>query len=171
MILPNVRAVLAFNAFAGNAWTNDFRQSVIVDGMKIERFFYLGAHRIGPRFGAAHCNLERALAWVDALGTKFIKNCKYIAWCNEDDVGAEISDQAHLPLGHSARHRYDGHAEPFGAIMKSNAASEQSITVRVLHQHARLAPGGAHAARHQAGPRVEIAPTVADYSGLACRSR
>ncbi len=97
-----MRAILAFDAFAGNPRTNDFRQAVVVDGMKIERLFDLRAHRIGPRLGAAHCDLERAPAWVDPLGVKFIKNRKYIAWRNENDVGTEIGDQAHLPFRHSA---------------------------------------------------------------------
>src|SRR6187200_3083503 len=138
--------------------------------MDIERLFDLAAHRISPRLGTAHCNLERAPAWVDALGVKFIKNRKYIAWCNEDDFGTEIGDQAQLPLLHSTRHRHDGHAETFGAVVKTNAASEQSITVRVLHQHARLAAGRAHGTRHQACPCVEIAPAVADHGGFTGRS-
>src|SRR4029079_15809357 len=139
--------------------------------MKIERFFDLGAHCIGPRLGAAHCDLERALARIDALGMKFIKNCKYIAWRNKDDVRAEIGDQAYLPLCHSARHRHDRHAKPFGPVVKTDAASEQAVSVRILYQHPWLAARGAHAARHHVGPGVEIAPTVADDSGLAGRSR
>src|SRR5689334_23565600 len=101
MILPDMRAVLAFNAFAGNARTDDLRQPVVIDGVEIERLFDFGAHCVGPWLGAAHCNLERGPPRVDTLGVKFIKDCKQITWRNEDDVGAKISDQAHLSLGHS----------------------------------------------------------------------
>jgi hypothetical protein len=30
----------------------------------------------------------------------------------------------HLPLRHSARHRHDGHAEAFGAVVEADAAGE-----------------------------------------------
>ena len=44
MIFPDMRTVFAFDAFARNTWTDDFRQSVVVYGVKIECGFDFGSH-------------------------------------------------------------------------------------------------------------------------------
>ena len=133
----------------------------------VEGLFDFRAHRVGPRLGAAHGNLERGPAWVDALGAKFIKNCKHIAWCDQDDVGTEIVDQPHLPLGHAARHRHHSAAEPLGAVVQTKPAGKQPVAVASSAPACRAAAARTHRAGHDAGPRVESRAAVADHGRLA----
>ena len=51
-------AVLAFDAFARDAGADDFRQSVVVDGVQVERVLNLRPHGVGPGLCATHCDLE-----------------------------------------------------------------------------------------------------------------
>jgi hypothetical protein len=60
---------------------------------------------------------------------KFVEDREHVAWRDEDDIGLEIRDQAHLSLGHATGNRHDRHAEPFGTIMKSDPAGEQAVSV------------------------------------------
>src|SRR5262249_59746135 len=85
VIFPNVRSVFALDALTGNAGTDDFRQPIVVDGVQVECVLDLSTHGIGPRLSAAPGNLERALAGIDTLGAKFIKDREQIARCDEDN--------------------------------------------------------------------------------------
>src|SRR5262249_13316000 len=58
VILPNVRSVFGFDAFARHSRSDQFGQAVSIDGINIESALYLRAHRVGPRFCAAESDLE-----------------------------------------------------------------------------------------------------------------
>ena len=73
------------------------------------------------------------------------------------DLGPEVGDQPHLPLGLPAGHRDDGAAEPLGAVVRAEAAGEQPVAVGDVHLHA-----GPHAGRAQA---------AGDESAQVLRSR
>ena len=99
------------------------------------------------------------------------ENRQHVARRHRDDVGLEVVDQLHLPLGHAAGDRHHRAAEPFGAVMRAEAAGEQAVAIGVVHQHAGAAAGGADRARHHVRPDVDIALRVADHDRLACGAR
>ena len=96
---------------------------------------------------------------------------QHVARRHRDDVGLEVVDQLHLPLGHAAGDRHHRAAELFGAVMRAEAAGEQAVAISVVHQHAGAPAGGADRARHHVGPDVDIALRVADHDRLAGRAR
>jgi hypothetical protein len=64
MILPDVQAVFALDAFLRHAGADHFRQAVDVGGVQTERGLDFGAHRIDPRFGAENAEFQRRLARI-----------------------------------------------------------------------------------------------------------
>jgi hypothetical protein len=129
MVLPDGAAVLGFDTFTGHAGADHFRQTVIVDGVDIEGLLNLLAHGIGPRFGAAHRDLQRAFAGIDASRVKLIEDGEEIARRDENHVRLEVADELHLPLGHTTRHRHDGQPQPLGAVVESKTAGEKPVAV------------------------------------------
>ena len=61
-------------------------------------------------------------------------------------------------------------AQPLGAVVEAEPAGEQPVAVGILHQHAGPAAGGAHAARDDVGPGLDVAPAVADHRRLSGRA-
>ena len=55
---------------------------------------------------------------------EFVEDREHVGRRHHDDVGLEIVDQLHLPLGHAARDRNDRAAEPLGAVVRAEAAGE-----------------------------------------------
>ncbi len=171
MIFPDVQAVLGLHAFLRHAGADHFRQAVDVGGVHVEGLLDLGAHRVGPGLGAEDAELQRRSARVEALPLELVRDRQHVARRHRDDVGLEVVDQLHLPLGHAAGDRHHRAAEPFGAVMRAEAAGEQAVAIGVVHQHAGAAAGGADRARHHVRPDVDIALRVADHDRLAGRAR
>ena len=101
---------------------------------------------------------------------ELVEDRQHVARRHRDDVGLEIVDQLHLPLGHAAGDRHHRAAELFGAVMRAEAAGEQAIAIGVVHDHAGAAAGGADRARHHVRPDVDIGLGVADHDRLAGRA-
>ncbi len=80
--------------------------------------------------------------------------------------GRKSRDQLDLALGHAARHRHHGAAEPLGAVMGAQAAREQAVAVDDVHQIARAPAGGPDRARADFGPDFDVGPGVADHGRL-----
>src|SRR5678815_2348788 len=55
--------------------------------------------------------------------------------------------------------------------MRAEAAGEEAISVRDVHDVTRATAGGANRARHHCRPGVDVVARVADDRGLAGRSR
>ena len=108
---------------------------------------------------------------IEALPLELVENGQHVARRHRDDVGLEVVDQLHLPLGHATGDRHHGAAEPFGAVMRAEAAGEQAVAIGIVHQHAGAPAGGADRARHHIRPDVDIALRVADHDRLAGRAR
>ena len=74
MVFPDHRAVLGFDAFAGDARAHDFGQAVDVDGVDAELPFDFVAHALAPGFGAEDADLERDFIGLDAQALEFLGN-------------------------------------------------------------------------------------------------
>ena len=116
-------------------------------------------------------NFSDDLLRIEALPLELVENRQHVARRHRDDVGLEVVDQLHLPLGHAAGDRHHRAAEPFGAVMRAEAAGEQAVAIGVVHHHAGAAAGGADRARHHVRPDVDIALRVADHDRLAGGAR
>ena len=169
MILPDVQAVLGLHAFLRHAGADHLRQAVDIGRVHVEGLLDLGAHRVGPGLGAEDAELQRRFARVELLLLELVENRQHVARRHRDDVGLEIVDQLHLPLGHAAGHRHHGAAELFGAVMRAEPAGEQAVAIGVVHDHAGAAAGGADRARHHVRPDVDIGPGCSRPRS-ACRS-
>src|SRR5581483_7026582 len=60
------------------------------------------------------------------------------------------------------RNRYDGGAEPDAAEMETDAAGEQAIAVRVVHDTALPRAGTIERTRTHLAPEIEVSARVAD---------
>ena len=58
-------------------------------------------------------NFSDDLPRVEALPLELVEDRQHVARRHRDDVGLEIVDQLHLPLGHAAGDRHHGAAELF----------------------------------------------------------
>ena len=115
-------------------------------------------------------NFSDDLRGIEPLPLELVENGQHVARRHRDDVGPEIVDQLHLPLGHAAGNRHHRAAKLFRAVMRAEAAGEQAIAISVVHQHAAAAAGGADRARHHVCPDVDIASRVADHDRPARRA-
>ena len=170
MVFPDYRTVLGLDALVRHARTDDFRQAVDVDGVESHRRFDLRAHRLGPRLRAENADAQRARRRVETLPHELFGDREQIRRRDHDDVGLEIADQLHLLRRLSARHRHDGAAETLGAVVRAEAAGEQTVAVRDVHDVAGTAAGRANRARHEQRPRVDVLRGVADDRRLARRA-
>ena len=82
-------------------------------------------------------------------------------------VGLEVLDQLHLALGLAAAKGHHRQAELFGAVVRAQAAGEQAVAVAHMHHVAGSRTGRADAARHHAGPGVDVLQRVAHHRRLA----
>ena len=112
-----------------------------------KRCLDLGAHRLGPGLGAEDADLERAARAGRALALELVGDRQHVGRRHHDDVGLEVGDQLHLPLGHAARHRDHRAAEPLGAVVRAEPAGEQAIAVGDVDDVARAPARGADRAR------------------------
>jgi hypothetical protein len=167
MILPDMQTVFALHAFLRDAGAHHLGQSIDIGGVHVEGCFDLAAHRIGPRLGAEDTEFERRFARVQALALELVQDRQHVARCHRDDVGPEVVDQLHLPLGHAAGDRHHRATEPFRAVMHAKSAGEQAIAIGVVDDHAGAAAGGADRARHHRRPRLDIGPGISDHDRLA----
>jgi hypothetical protein len=114
------------------------------------------------------CPCAAAGGRVQALALKLIGNRQHVAGRDHDDVGLEVGDQLHLPLGLSAAKGHHRQAQLLSAIVRAQAAGEQAVAIAHMHHVARPRAAGADAARHHVGPGVDVVLRVAHHRGLAC---
>ena len=167
VIFPDVEPVLALHALGGDAGADDLRQSVDVQRLHVEAGFDLAAHRVGPRLGAEHADLQRAPSRVQPLTGELVRDRQHVRRGHGDHPGLELVDELHLARGQSAGDGDHGAAETLGAAVKAETAGEQTVAVRDLHHVARPDSGRTHRSRHDVGPHVEVVPGVADHGGLS----
>ena len=171
MILPDMQSVLCLDAFVGDARAHHFREAVNVDGIHVEGIFDFGTHGVRPRLGAENADLERRLLGVETDTMIFVEDRQHVGRRDHDDLGAEVLDELHLPLGHAARYRHDRAAEALAAVMRAEPAGEEPVAISVVHDHAGATAGGNDRARHQIGPGIDVVLRVADDRRLAGRAR
>ena len=129
------------------------------------------AHGVRPGLGAEDADLQRRLSRIEALLAELVEDRQHVGRRDHDDVGLEILDQLHLPLGHAARHGNDHAAEALGAVMRAQPAGEEAIAIGHVHLHARTCAAGPDRAGHHVGPGVDVALRVADDGRLAGGAR
>src|SRR5690606_41123989 len=105
------------------------------------------AHLAGPGLGAEDADPQGALARVDALAALLLDDVAEVRGRDHDDVGPEIADQLDLLFSLATGHRDHRAAELLGAVVRTQAAGEQPVAVRHVHDVARLAAGRADRAR------------------------
>ena len=173
VILPDVRAVLGFEAFAGDARADHFGESVDVDGIDREAVLDLAPHRLGPGLGAVNADGERGAPRIDALAIELVGDRQHVARRHHDDARAKIPNQLDLPLGHAARSRDDRATEPLGAVVDAEAAGEEPVAVRDVDEIAGPAARGADRASADARPGVEVLRACSRRSSACrwCRSK
>jgi hypothetical protein len=99
-----------------------------------------------------------------------IQDRQHVTRRDHDHVGLEVSDQLDLAFGHAAGHRHDRAPEAFGAVVGTEAAREQTVSVRDVNHHAGPSARGANRAGHDAGPHLNVAPGIADDDRLPGRA-
>ena len=167
VVLPDVEAVLAFDAFDRDARADGLGAAVYVDRLHVEAGLDLLAHRLGPWFGAVNADLQRAAPRVQPQALELIGDRKHVGRRHGNDPGLEVADHPDLTLGEPARRRDHGAAQFLGAAVEAETAGEEPVAVGDVHHVARPRAGGAQAAGHEAGPHVEVGPRVAHDGGDA----
>ena len=167
MILPDVQAVLGLDALVRDAGTHYLGQAVDVDRMHIEGVLDLAAHRVGPRLGTEDADLERTRRRIDALRAELVENRQHVARRHGDQIRREIDDQLDLALGHAARHRDRDAAELLGAVVHTEPAGEQPVTIGIVDLHPGPSAARVNAACADVGPGADIELGVADDGRLS----
>ncbi len=67
MIFPDMQAVFCLHAFLRDAGADHLRQTVNIGRVHVERRFDLGAHCVGPGFGAEDADFQGRFARVETL--------------------------------------------------------------------------------------------------------
>ena len=101
---------------------------------------------------------QRAGARVEALARELVADRQHVGRRHHDDVGLEVLDQLDLALGHAARHRHHGAAEPLGAVVRAEAAGEQAVAVDHVHDVARAARRRRGSSARRPRPRSRCRP-------------
>ena len=167
VVLPDRRSILGLDAFAGNTRTHHFRQTIDVDRVDSHAGFDFTPHFIRPGLCAENAQAQTRLRRVHPLSLELIGDCQHVARRHHDDVGSEIIDQLHLPLGLSAAEWHDRQAQTLGAIVSAQSTCKQSIAIAHMHQIATARTCCANRARHEIRPVVDIACGVAHYRWFA----
>src|SRR5258707_4143021 len=110
MILPAVQAVARHAAFTGDAWPDDLREAIQINGLDAEPFVEFAAQSVAPGFGAENTDPQRQRARIDPHALGDLGDVERIGGRRAEDVGAEVLQQCDLPLGHAAGHWYDSAA-------------------------------------------------------------
>ncbi len=163
VVLPDVQAVLGLDALAGDPRTDHLGQAVDVDRVQAGPLLNLGAQVLGPRLGAEDADLQRAVARVQALPLELVEQSEHVGRRHQDRVRLEVGDELHLTLGHAARDGDDRAPEPLGAVVRSEAAGEQSVAVGDVDPPARAYARGAQGSRDDVGPHGDVVLGVADH--------
>ena len=86
---------------------------------------------------------------LDALSLHLLRDREHVRGRDHDDARPEVHDQLHLLLGLAAGHRDHRAAEPFGAVVRTEPAGEQTIAVCDVDDVARTTARGADRARDE----------------------
>ena len=141
--------------------------------MRLERqaLLDLRAQLVGPGFGAEDADAERGILRIETLPLHLVGDRQHVARRHHDDLGLEVGDELHLALGHAAAERNHREAEALGPVVRAESAGEQAVAVGHVHLVARARARGAHRARHDVRPGVDVLRGVADHRGLAGGAR
>ena len=149
VVLPDVEAVLAFDAFDRDARADGLGAAVYVDRLHGEAGLDLRAHRLGPWFGAVNADLQRAAPRVQPPALELIGDRQHVGRRDGNNPGLEVADHPDLTLGEPARCGDHGAAQLLGAAVEAETAGEEPVAVSDVHHVAGARAGGAQAAGHE----------------------
>ena len=147
---------------ADDAGSDDLRQPVDVQRGQTERRLELLAHRLRPRLGAEHPDLQRELVHPDARLAQALRDVQRVGRRAAQHLPLQVAQQQRLARRDAAGDRDRQRAERLGALMEAEPAREQSVPVGVVHDHAGAHARHRHAARHHLRPDVEVVLRVGD---------
>ena len=171
MVFPDVQAVLRFDAFVGYSGAHDLGKPVDVDCVDAESGLQFVAHLLCPGLRAVNTHLERQFPDIHAHGFGLLGQVEGVGGCATDARGCKVLQQHDLFLGLASGHGRDHHPQFLAAVVQSQAAGEEPVTIGVVQAVPRAHAGGCEAARHQLTPGTYIPPGVADYGGFAGGTR
>ena len=131
------------------------------------------AHRLGPRLGAEDADAHRAelAAASRPCRCELLDDHLHVAGRDHDDVGPEVDQQLHLLLGLATGHRDHRAAQPFGPVVRAQAAGEETVAVGHVDHVAASSAGRMDGTGDEVGPGVDVVLRVADDGRLAGRAR
>ena len=166
MIFPDVQAILGFHAFIRDTGTDDFAQPINIDRMHVEGFLDLQPHGMGPRLGAEYAHLQRGFPRVAAGFDEGFQNIEHVGRGHHDALGLEIGNQFNLLIGLTTAHWNRRTAQLLDAVMRTQTACKQAISIGVMDHIPRSQPRCPQTARNHGGPNVNIASGIADDGRL-----
>ena len=121
-----------------------------------------------PRLGAEDAGRQRqtALRAGAGLGQRLAEPDRVRRRAGQD-VRPQVPDQSDLARRHAAGDRDHGRAELDGALVDAEAAGEQAVAVRVVHEAGRRGPGSGQRPRAHPGPQLQVGPGVGDQRRAA----
>ena len=166
MVLPDMQPALRLVAFARHAGSDDLGETINVHRLDAQFRLDLPAHRLAPGLRAKATVAQRQRAQFDAHRLCDLGNVEGIGRRCADNFCAEIADQHDLPFGAAAGNRHGCEAEPLGAVVESQAARKQPVSIGVVKNIAGLRTHAGEGPGHEVRPAVEIAAGVADDGRL-----
>jgi hypothetical protein len=127
------------------------------------------AHRLAPRLGPEDADAQ--LREVDLHLLRRLGQMQEVARRAADRRDSEILDDHQLALGIAAADRDHRRAQGLGTVMRTEAAGEEAVAVRVLDDIAAMHATGGKGSNHHFGPDVQVGLGVGDDDRLAGGTR
>ncbi len=166
MILEDVQTVLA-GAFDGHAGTDDLGEAVDIEGLNATEAFDAAAHGARPRLGPEDAHPQRQCAHIDAQLSGALGHVQKVTGGAADGRDAEVAHDHDLAVGVAAGDGNHRRAQPFGPVMRAQAAGEQPVAVSVLNDVAVVQAADGEAAHHHGGPHIDVLLRVGHHDRLA----
>ena len=132
MVFKHVETILTFT-FNSDTGTDDFRETVDIEGFDTCAFFDLFTHGGCPGFGAEDTDFDGQFFEVDTHLLSFFNEKSEVARSTAHGSGAEVFHKHYLTVGIADGGRNGYSSESFGSVMGAETAGEKSVTVRDLN--------------------------------------
>ena len=168
MVFPDGRAVFAGDKLLGNTGPHHLGKPVNVGRVNTAASLDRLAHGVGPGLGPKDAQTQRQRLGIHSLALHLVGNVQHVGRGHHDDVRLEILHQLDLLFGLPPGHGNNCTAQLLSAVVGTEPAGEQSVTVGHLNAIAGAPTRCLNGTGHTGRPMINVFTGIAHHRGLAC---